>query len=177
MLCGKTLQILSQIIRIGKLDNKFMCHETQAHFITIFNATHFVSWAWGGPTRRTFVGMKTFPWRVKLLRRQVGKSGKTSSFLQINSPARLTEIQLQNTFIVVCAFAASFVWSNTGVHTWISWISDWFGAATKHTSLLAGASFQHGCQVKNPDAPWWRHRPTSSVRFGYLSGLNIFIPI
>ena len=150
-----------------------MCHKTQTHFITILNATQFVSWASGG---RTLVGMKTFPRRVKLLRRQVGKSGKTSSFLQINSSAWLTEIQLQNTSTVVGAFAASFVWSNTGVHTWISWISDWSGATSKHTSFLAGASFQHGSQEKNPDAPWWRHRLTSSVRFGDYSGLNIFHP-
>ena len=90
MLWGKTLHFLSQILRIGKLDNKFMCHKTQAHFITILNKTHFVSWAWGGPTRRTLVGIKTFPWRVKSLHRQVGKSGKTSSFLQTNSSARQT---------------------------------------------------------------------------------------
>ena len=75
--------------------------------------------------------MKTFPWRVELLRGQVRKSGKTSNFLLINSSARLTEIQLQNTFIVFCACAATSVWSYTGVHTWISWISDWSVAASK----------------------------------------------
>ena len=136
--------------------------------------THFVPWAWWGPTRRTLVGMKTFPWLVELLRGQVRKSGKTSNFLLINSSARLTELQLQNTFIVFCAFAATTVWSYTGVHTWISWISDWSVAASKQTSFLACGSFQHGCQEKNPDAPWWRHRLTSSLRFVDFSNLNIF---